>query len=452
MRLIRFTVRNHRSIRDTQTLDLAPGLGERNRPAPGTTWDNQLESVAIIFGPNAAGKSNVIDAMDFAIRAVRSSATSWRDNRAFPHFPFELRHSSSRFPTRYEFDFISGEGERYLYGFEIDSRGIREEWLRRVAKVRWATCFHRIVDEEGDDTRWNSSFISKTEQATLGNYQSTELLLSVAHRNNSEPLSAIASELLQVAIARSGSGSVNSRVDSIVNSLLSGKMRRSDLLTILRAADFGIHNVTVDEAKIPKEALDTLRKFIEALEPSIDQEQQPAKPSELSDVVYNLVFDHIGEKNDLFKMRFIDESDGTQAWISIAPRIIDVLRHGGIFIADELDASLHQSLIEMIIRLFTEEINNPHGAQLILSTHNTNLLEHRNNLGLRPESFWFVEKDSEGASELYDLTGFSTPNDANLERRYLNFRFGALPKTQPSALRGLILGQEDTAPAQPKEH
>lgn len=439
MKLIRFTVRNHRSIRDTQTLDMAPKLGSRNRPAQGKTWEDELETSAIIFGPNASGKSNLIDALGFAIEAIRSSATSWRDSPYFPHFPFELRDAASIFPSRYEFDFISSNDERYLYGFEIDARGVREEWLRRVAKIRWSTCFHRIVDEEGDDTEWNDSFISKTEQNALGNYQQTELILSAAYRNNIRPLSIIASEIFQTSIIRSGSGSVSSRVDSIVTSLINGKISRSDLLEMLRAADFGIKNITVNEAKIPKEAFDVLQKFIEAVESSSEHKLPPARPSEISDVVYNLVFKHVGENGKPYELRFIDESDGTQAWISVAPRIIDVLRQGGIFVADELDASLHQSLIEMIIQLFTNDINNPHGAQIILSTHNTNILEHRSELGLTSDCFWFVEKDLEGATELYDLTGFKTPPDANLERRYLNHRFGALPKTQPSALRGLIL-------------
>lgn len=426
-------------------MDMVPGLRDRNRPPKGKRWEDCLENTAIILGPNASGKSNLLDAMHFALSAIYSSATSWRDEQIFPHFPFKLRKSPSDFYSLYEFDFLSQKGERFLYGFKITENGVKEEWLRKVATVRWSTCFHRIVDEEGDDVKWNDSFISKTQQNKLGEYRSTELIISVARRSENNIISDIASELLNVTIIRSTSGNVSNRVDSIVRSLADGTLATKDLVTILRAADFAIKDVTLDESRVPKEVLEVFQKFIEAVEPNSKNPSSASidKNSGISDVVYNLIFDHVGENGETYKIRFIDESDGTQAWISIAPRIIDSLRKGGLVIADELDASLHQTLIEMIIQLFTNEINNPYGAQLILSTHNTNLLEQRLPLGLKKESFWFIDKNNEGASELYDLTSFRTRNTDNLELRYLNYDFQALPKIQPSALRKPILSGSD---------
>lgn len=109
-----------------------------------------------------------------------------------------------------------------------------------------------------------------------------------------------------------------------------------------------------------------------------------------------------------------------------------------MLIIDEIDASLHQSLVELVVQAFTDPSINIHGAQLIFTSHNTNVLEHAQSLGLQPAALWFAEKTVDGATEIYPLADFPNHPNANYERRYLSGRYGALPKLSPSTLRALV--------------
>jgi AAA15 family ATPase/GTPase len=123
------------------------------------------------------------------------------------------------------------------------------------------------------------------------------------------------------------------------------------------------------------------------------------------------------------------ESAGTQKFAHIAGPILDVLEKGSVLVIDELDTKLHPELTERLVLMFhNKEINKNH-AQLIFTSHNTNLLDAKI---LRRDQIFFVEKDSFGASHLYSLADFkkdgkSTRNDENIELNYLKGKYGALP-------------------------
>jgi AAA15 family ATPase/GTPase len=112
--------------------------------------------------------------------------------------------------------------------------------------------------------------------------------------------------------------------------------------------------------------------------------------------------------------------------------ILPVLNAGAVLCVDELDTSLHPHLALETIRMFQDPVRNPKHAQLLFNTHDTVLL---GNLAggphLRRDQVWFVEKDGEGATHLYPLTDFKPRKDENLERGYLQGRYGAIPFVEP---------------------
>lgn len=124
-----------------------------------------------------------------------------------------------------------------------------------------------------------------------------------------------------------------------------------------------------------------------------------------------------------------DESAGTQRLFALAAPIIRALRSGSLMIIDELDARIHPNLVIELIRLFHNPATNPQHAQLIFTTHNTNLLSA--NL-FRRDQIWFVEKSRQGASELYSLLEYRIDgkiirNDASFAKDYILGRYGAIP-------------------------
>lgn len=122
------------------------------------------------------------------------------------------------------------------------------------------------------------------------------------------------------------------------------------------------------------------------------------------------------------------QSNGTKQLVGLAPRLLDALFHGSVLVIDELERSFHPLLALVLVQTFTNPKLNPRNAQLIFSTHDTNLLG--TTLGeppLRRDQIWLTEKDNEGATRIYPLADFKPRKAENLERGYLQGRYGAIP-------------------------
>lgn len=459
MRLLRFTVSNHRSIHTEHTLDLAPALGNRSTPPPGKSWDDVAVSSAAILGPNASGKSNLLDALRYVRAAISLSATRWQDrseNPSVPHYPYTLIAREDRGPSRYELD-VEHEGTRYHYGFLVDSSGFTDEWLSRVPNRRWSPCFSRTREDGKTDIEWNSAFISKSARAGLGNVAPRELVLSAALRSEVSPLAELAEAVLgYFDTIDYGDVETDHRIYRLVRSIKKGDFQLDELSRLLKVADLGITKITVDEKKIPSDVLAKWSRIQEILEGRDDPrgaaegngstrptEDAGLTEDEAEDLAYNLVFHHQGSEGESFALSLKDESDGTRTWLSVAPAIITTLRRGGVLLADEIDTSLHQNMVELIIKTFTDPNINVRGAQLIFTSHNTNILEHMGELGLTEKHIWFTEKNGLGESSYFSLSDYPKSKDANHERRYLAGRYGAIPMLAPSVLRGIVGPDED---------
>ena len=128
-----------------------------------------------------------------------------------------------------------------------------------------------------------------------------------------------------------------------------------------------------------------------------------------------------------------EESAGTQTWFTLIGPVLDALRHGRILLSDEIDASLHPKLSTRLLELFQDPATNPQGAQLIFTTHDTSLLNHLNR-----DEVWLTEKGTDGATTLTALAeygGDKVRRSLNLEKAYLQGRFGAVPEFDQVALR-----------------
>lgn len=436
MSLLRFSVGNFCSIKDIVTLDLAPRLGEAT--ALTDPVKEITEPVTAIFGPNGSGKSNLLEALQFAHDVIIRSATSWRvldDYPTQPHFPFKLSKETVSQPSFFEFDFTIDE-TRYLYGFTYGRDGVVEEWLSYVPKQRWSKGFIRNRTET-PEIDWNNSYITKTLQKELGKVDKRELILSVALRDEHPLLQKIAYALVSsLSFLPLGDFAQRERIQQATSLIRKKHFDLNEISLLMKAADTGIESVSLNEEKIPVETLERLYKFLKAITEFDDKSNEILSNDEAEKVIYNLVFTHSGEINSTLTLS--EESAGTLAWLSTAPTLLQTLREGSVLIADELDSSLHQKLIEMIIKGFTDPSINQHGAQLIFTIHNTNIIEHMDDLSLDTKSIWFMEKNQNGESSLYSLADFPNHSDANYERRYLSGRYGALPYLSPAILRGLV--------------
>ncbi|WP_286204824.1 AAA family ATPase [Corynebacterium afermentans] len=452
MFLLNFTVANFRSIRDPQTVDFAEWPGGGNSPKQG--WRNVVSPVTVLMGPNASGKSNFLEAFNYVREAIRASSTSWQDEERFPNvpfFPFRLSEAKANEPSSFELDFVVDQ-TRYLYGFQYGKRGVISEWMSYVPSKRWSKLFERTVDKGKSGIDWNSSRFSKSTQNQFKQLNQRELLLSAALRRDVEHLSAVADSLLRhLTYVPLGDSYKDTRISQVAARMRKGFMNLSDISQLLNAADTGIIEASIDERNLTETQSQVAQKLLENESPdgskltSITASNRAGEyieinvtDEDLETIAYQLVFKHRGS-DGVYTMKLVEESDGTLTWLSIAPLLLDALRGGGVVVADELDSSLHQQLLEMVVSLFSNPEFNPLGAQIIFSSHDTNLLEHINELNLRPSSFWFVEKDRDGGSEIEGLASFDNHRNANYERRYLSGRYGGLPRLSLETFAALIV-------------
>lgn len=409
--LIQFRVENHRSLRDEQVLSLvatdqtgahalrAEGLGEA------------LVPVAAIYGANASGKSNVLAAISFMRRAVVDSHRRW-DVDGTPHEPFLLSSKVSD-PSLYEVDVVV-DGVRYRYGFQLSPSRVEGEWLFAWPHGRKAMWFER----DGDRFQFGKTLYGENE-AIRSLTRPNSLFLSAAAQNNHATLLPIFRQFAawQFSLTRRAGLSARGAISTVHARRLDAQNQGADrdaILQLLREADTGIIDVRVEVSK--KDDL-----FVMAVGSDQPQQIQVQNPP-------TVFFRHRTVDNEHAWLPLASESAGTLALLDLAPRVIDALRSGGLLCVDELEASLHPALALRVVRMFNDTKQNSNGAQLVLTTHDTNLLGSIvGEPALRRDQVWFTEKDDSGATHLYALTDFHPRKDENLERGYLQGRYGAIP-------------------------
>lgn len=433
MMLLRFAVENHKCLRDRVELDLRRPSLQTLKPRADESWVEQVYPVAGIFGANASGKSAVIDALHYAVAAIRHSATAWQERPGTQRAPFLLDDDSYQRASTYELDFVLA-GTRYEYGFAMGPEGVTREWLRDLPGARWRTLFERT----------DATLRTHSSVRSPGPVTQRELVLSRAILLGHPQLSGIGAGLVRhIDVTRLGDVYRERRLRTITESLADGTLDFDDIVTLLQIADIGVETVALREESLPREALEIVQKIRRLLENNDSSGSEAAPAIDISlegsdAVIRNLEFTHRGEGKQPPPFSIADESDGTVAWLALAAPAVDALRNGGVFCVDEIDASLHSHLVEVLIGFFTDSEINRSGAQLIFTSHDTYLLSSLSELELEPEQVWLTEKDSHGVTELICLAEFPRHADANVAKRYLAGRYGAIPRLAPSVIHRVL--------------
>lgn len=399
--LIRFRVANFRSLRDEQEFSMVAAFQDgRKELVHLDALGVDLLRVAGIYGANAAGKSNVLDALRFMRDAVTGSHRVWPPDGPIPHEPFLLDADSRTSPSFFETDFML-DGVRYQYGFELDDKEVLQEWLYAFPNRRRQVWFTRDAERSetfhfGKHFRGNNRGI---EKLTRGN----SLFLSVAAENAHEALGRIYSWFS----SRLYLSDAASRESWTLFTAALLETKRKEILDLMRLADLGIVDVR------------------------LKRRGSAMTPGRTEGANRFLEFRHKA-KGDPVSLTLGEQSRGTQSWFSLAGALIDALENGAILCLDEIDTSLHTLLTLEVIRMFQNPEQNPRNAQLVFNSHDTTLLGSLlEEPALRRDQVWFVEKDEEGASHLYPLSDFKPRKFENVERGYLQGRYGAIPFTGP---------------------
>ena len=408
--LIQFTVGNYRSIKDEATISLVAGPGaehrERNVRVPvmrGDVRATPLLRSAAIYGANAAGKTNLIRALD-AMRDI--VVDSSRDDAELPVTPFLLNAERDRQPTRFEMTCIVA-GVRYQYGFSATQEAVVGEWLYAWPHGRAQLWFKRDATTGETSFEFGGKLQGDREvwrRATRHN----ALFLSTAATLNSQQLRPLYDWFkTRLHVVGIGIGSWNSAYSA---QCALGE-RRAAVVRLLQAADLAVSDLRVVEREITEDMI------------------PDGMPSEMEDLllgerVHDVHVVHQDPAGQPIKLDLDDESDGTQKMFALAGPWVDVLENGHVVVVDELHDNLHPMLVRHLVERFHDAALDSN-AQLIFSTHDTSILSQD---VFRRDQIWFCERNACHETALVPLSDFRPRKGLeNLERGYLAGRYGAVP-------------------------
>lgn len=446
--LLKFAVENFKSFDNAAALDLVCSTKIRSLKSHVLmAGDLRVLRMAAMYGANAAGKSNFLEAMKFA----RYCAVNNKMPKRIRQYYCKVAAENEQRESTFEFLFET-QGRYFDYGFSIifSRREIQREWLveitdPRVPKKSSRTIFEWNGSRESLD--YDKTGIDDSEMGRLRVYahdfaegDSPLFIAEMGRGRRVSPESSLnAYRLAFDFFARDmvivDAGTPRSAPPELY------KVDALDLMSqIFKTFDTGIAGVekretTMDDLRDTMDDVDS--KIIEhiASEAGAAHKKRTVVARSMKHFLllefdedcdirfFELKFKHDGSSIDF---SFSEESDGTR-------RVFDFLdllltRNGeAVFIVDEIDRSLHPMLTRHLIELFTQ-MHSDDNSQLIFTTHEDALM--RDDL-LRRDEIWFIERDSSSKSKLYSLDQFKERSDATIDRAYLKGRYGGVPVIQP---------------------
>lgn len=400
--LIRFSFKNFKSFKNENCLDMeATSLKEHEYNIVKTENGDYLK-IAAIYGANASGKTNVLQAFSYMKKKVLVSDDSRINNNLSEESIFTFMINNE--PISLEVEILAENNKIYKYGFEVLNNAIISEWLyeKRVNK------FYEIFDRTNNNIEVKDN---KNKLLGLANVDEKTLFLNVFAKidKNNEDFNNVYNWFIDANYLDLGDPNFENALNNRISlKIIEDKKYKEELLKFIKTFD-----ATIDSISISPNSLEELKN---------------------TNGVVKVELVHNGEDGNKKALPLVLESNGTMKMFHLFDFLMDTLRNGRVLFVDELDAKLHPLLTRYIINLFHNSEKNIGNGQLIYSTHDTVNL---NKETFRRDEIWFVEKDKNGVSDLYSLSDYiiedengntkKVRNDATYNKDYLTGRYGAIP-------------------------
>lgn len=415
--LVQFTVENFLSIRDKVYLSLEPSKDSEHPENLITKGDYKAVNSVAIYGANASGKSSLFKAITVALIMIRNSNNVQVTDK-LPMTPFKFDFESRNKPTSFEFTFIAKDGRKYIYGFSATTEKIVEEYLYCYNTSKPTLLFDL---NENEKPKFNRAYKVKLEAAYQMN-TANKLFLATATTWNVECTKSPFEWLAE---------SIDTFTDVMELGGVAFEKYRTDenrkyiefTKNLLKQADINISSIEVDAKEVMGGPALPFQIVVQGkiIPPN------EGKHYDVEITTGYTVVDENGEKTE-FSLTLQEESIGTQLLFFYGSLLKDAFEKGKTIVLDEIDKSMHPSLVKFIMNLFRDPDVNKNGAQLIVTTHETGILSLEM---FRRDQIYFTEKDSKsGVTDLYSLDEFSVRKTENIEKGYLMGRYGAIPFLQ----------------------
>lgn len=417
-----FTIENFFSIKSAQKISFEPSSD--TFMSDEYTYDVKegvrLLKIGIIYGANASGKSNILDAFEFFRMLVLRMHKDRNEKTGV--VPFMLDDTSRNERTKMSMTFYINQ-TKYILSFELDSKYIYSETLVVYESVRPTKLYTRTYNSETDssviDFGLNLKMSKKDQDTISGNTINNSSVLAAFGKSNVEKtkLNDVYSYFVKqvkdvLAPGMLLSGYVKSHLDRDEN----GDLKRF-LLNFLKASDFNIEDVTLHE----EEELITpeLEKLIQGAPIDDKSKNEMLKRGKITNA--ELTFTHkAGDK--LYDLSEEYESSGTIRFLGMAVILNFLLKKQQFVPIDEVESSIHYELLSYFIRVFLA--NSDQTSQMLLTTHDINLL---NEEFIRRDTIWFTDKDELGETKILRLSSLGLHKNLSPYNAYKQGKLVKLP-------------------------
>ena len=398
--LIRFSFKNFKSFKNENCLDMEATSLKEHEYNVAKLDNGEYLKVSAIYGANASGKTNVLQAFDYMKKRILVSDDSKKNSPIDEKNIYSFMINND--PIALEVEILAKNNKIYKYGFEVLKDTIISEWLfeKRVNK------FYAIFERENNNVSMKPNKISD-----LVNIDERTLFLNIYSKidRNNEDFSNVYDWFVNSMYLDLGNPNFERFINNRVSlKILSDENYKKELLKFIKTIDSGIEGI-----KTTPDSLEAVKS---------------------NNGIIDIEVLHRWENGELKALPFYLESNGTRKMFHLFDFFMDALKNGMVLFVDELDAKLHPLLTRYIINLFHNSQTNIGNGQLIYSTHDTVNL---NKETFRRDEIWFAEKDKDGISEIYALSdyileddknaGKKVRNDATYNKDYLTGRYGAIP-------------------------
>lgn len=393
--LIRFSFKNFKSFKNENCLDMEATSLKEHEYNVSKIDNGEYLKVSAIYGANASGKTNVLQAFDYMKNRILINDDSKKNSPIDEENIYSFMINDE--PIALEVEILAKNNKIYKYGFELVKDNIISEWLyeKRVNK------FYSIFERE------NNNITMKTNKiASLSNIDEKTLFLNIYSKidKDNEDFANVYYWFMNSNYLDLEDPDFEGIIDKRVSfKILTDKNYKKELLKFIKTFDAGIEDIN------------TIPDSVEAVKNN--------------NGIVDIKVTHKGENGEEKTLPFYLESNGTRKMFYLFDFLMDALKNGMILFVDELDTKLHPLLTRYIINLFHNSNTNKGNGQLIYSTHDTVNL---NKETFRRDEIWFAEKDKEGISTIYSLADYKindvkVRNDATYNKDYLSGRYGAIP-------------------------
>ena len=441
--LLSFSITNFRSFQAEQTLSLVASNhydDHLDHLAPIPDDENKALPIAVMYGANGAGKSNVVKALAFVQRQVLVGS---KPGRPLPWQPFLLGSDGPAQPSSFTLQFVAGQ-HAFSYGFKSTAAVVTEEWLILFRDGREVILYERRTNPDG------TVEIEAGDALTgdgYGDHSKVAALAKVGVRANQLFLAGVRASLdktaygpLMIDVMRWFETLQVVMPESDFAPLADWIAKDASFVDFagefLRDADTGVERLKVETVEIGDAGIglppDFLKELVEDTPPG---EVRVRRVNGLGDLiaqrdenmkihVRRLLAEHNKQGGMTVAFPLQEEADGTQRLTHLLPSLYQLRSHPHVFVIDEIDRSLHPILARKFVEYFLTACQGGRG-QLILTTHETHFLDTEL---LRRDEYWFAAKDhNSGATELYSLSDYRVRTDLKIDNGYLYGRFGAVP-------------------------